>query len=481
MVLVTALISLKGWGWVRNQIVSTSNSAQHSAGEAFDTVESRIDDFVSEAERLWPHIRALPLFYVGVALSILMIMLDVKFGWYRGGESFTLTFIIYAGIFTAADLALPIVAIWSDKGLSDWYLFEKRDRNINTWLLIGLCTFLSIVVVIGSSSEMATVTAAQNNLSQMNYDQTLRQIAIWEDERDKIPPDRGYKALDVLAKDAEEKANLEATQRGGKGPNYDRFTAAAANYRSRASDAKRKEKLSDNIKMARKQLASGVEGTARTNGDPLADAINVVTIGNVSQKAAQEWGLTFILMICVITCTAAWMQVADQVKKAALVELKRRGAIADQQRVLQGLPPKYGPGVAGIDLAEEENPPEPAGLIESHPPPEEEVKDADPITMDQIIANLSPGEMKQKLRDDAALVAVDKLFGTLLVPAENTRVHVNDVYKIYRNKLVEEKGTEAPILSKQVVISKLLTISSHREDVVFELDGYIIGWGFADA
>lgn len=447
------LVAIKGWAgakaYVRKRAERIGARAEKQSGVLFETATSRIDDEVRAAEHWWPYLQKSGLFYVACFFTLLMIVLDIQFGFSRGGTS-VLACLVLSALFIAADLALPFVAMRSDKGTANWWDFEKSDRSYQAWFLIIMFTIMSCIAVIGSTSEVANTTTARNTVSVEIRDQKMEQIRAWRTEKASIKNERSYAALASLADATEQDAEREG-RRKRCGPKCEALKKEAKQYRARAKDAKRKEDLVAKIASAESELRG--MGNHRTDEDPLASAVEGMSGGAISKQAASDNVLTFIGLLVVFGATLVWLILADQVKADMAREIKRRGEIADEMRQAQGLPRKY----TATD--------EPLAQIED--------KSGEPS--ETIVINMSQEDMRLRFKNDQDLLEVDELFGSLLEPIEGGSVSIADMYKAYKLATLR-KNAHARYMTQPTMSQKVYLVATHRDDVQVTADGTINGW-----
>lgn len=442
---LVTLIALKGWAWTKNRAKKAAVEVKMQSGLLLEDAESKVDDIVRDAERWWPYLRSNALFWIGCFFTCIMILLDFQFGISRAG---LVGGIILGSLFMAADLALPFVCIKSDRGRSNWYDFSQSDRSATSWVLIVLFTLMSVVVVIGSTSEVATTTGARNTIGNTRYEATLDQISKWQAERDQLPVDRGYEALANLASATEEAAVREAG-RGGCQTKCEALKREAAAYRARANDAKRKEELTQRIAEAQDRLRS--MSNVRTDSDAFGSAVEGLSVGAVTKEQTARYGLTLIGIAIVIGGTLLWMTVADQVKADMRREWRKRGELADRWRAGQGLPPKY------------VQPEDPVALITHEKP------------ADTIIVNVAGEDMLKRFPNDEELKTANGLFGTILDPADDGVLSVEEIYRAFQIAVLKA-DPGAKYMSRHTMAQKLATIALHRSDVRMTADNKIHGW-----
>lgn len=437
------LIALKLWA--RTPVKAAAKPAP-AGGFEFRSLVADIDDEVRKAERWWPHLKVSVLFWVAAFFTLILLMLDFHFGFSRGGWG---GLIVLGSLFGAADVAIPIIALQMETAGVSSDDIERRTRPVMSWVLLVGCTIMSCIVVIGSTAELSTVIGAAKAVEAVDYKSALKNIEQWELERDKIPVDRGFKALDELAKSAEEAANREAG-RVKCGQKCEALKGEATALRARANDAKRKEELIAKVGAEKARLeANG--GGVRLDADPLATAIDAMTMGLLAREAVMRYAATVIGVALVCLVTLIWIIVGDGLHFAIARDLKRRGGIADDARRNLGLPAKY-------------TAPEPAGLLTKPEP-----------AGDTITINVSTDAMLKRYANDAALIEVNALFDSLIERAEDGRVMIGDMYRAYRVAVLSANH-EARYLTQPVFAQKLVLISQHRDDVRVTADGAIVGW-----
>lgn len=446
--MTAALIALKLWAAVRDRPSIRDTSA---GGIVFETTASTIDDYVSAAARWWPHLKWQPTFWVAAFITAILVVLDFHFGYSRGGWA---GLFVLGSLFAAADIAIPFVAMKSDKGVARWHELDARDRDPVSWALIVIFTCMSFVVVIGSTAEVASTTGAAKDVGKLSYEEDVRQIGIWQAERDAIRVDRGYQALADLA-DATEKASEREGGRTRCGDKCEKLKQEAADYRARAADAKRKEELTGKIEAAKARLSSGQGSEARLDADPLATAIDGMTGGFVRREQVRRYGLTVIGVLIVITSTLLWIVVADGLGAEIARERARRAEIADATRAAAGLPLKYTSPAAPVALI--------AGPQTAERQP------------DTIVINLAADAMRKRFANDADLLETDGLFGTLIERADGGSVTISALYRAYQIAVLTADPSRR-YMTQPTMAQKLLTIAQHRDDVRITAEGMILGW-----
>lgn len=446
-----AIVGLSIYQWRKAQKADAAAEPAKPARSFWEwsTEESRIDDWVNEAEQDWPYIQKMPLFWVACLFSLGMIALDINFGWSYGGNTLTLVSMVYILLFVGADLALPIVALQGTRDTGKWYEMAG-GRSTANWLLIFLFTFISMVVVIGSTSETSTVTNVKNDISIGNIKQARADLEAWNAERNAIPVDRGYDALIALAKTESELAKREQG-RGGCGPKCDQHTKAAADYEARAEQAKRKEELTGKIEAARKELSS--MDNVRSEGNTLAK-FGSEALG-IEPQVTRDWAFTFLGCLFAIGTSVLWIIVDFKANVLRKKELEKRYSVADAKRETAGLPKKY--TVSGTPQIEDMTKAGTAG--------------------DTIIVNAET--IKINFANDAELLKVNDLFGTLVKPVEGGSMPIPDLYRLFRLEELRKNPT-ASYMTETTLRQKLATIAQWRDDVTLTADAKVLGWAPAD-
>lgn len=446
--IAAALLILKMWAWRRS---AAADPAPVPGGLIFETTASQIDDYVREAERWWPHLRVQWLFWIACLLTSILIVLNYHFGYAQGGW---IGFAVLGSVFALADIAIPIIALSSDKGVSKWYRFETADRSISAHFLIWMCTSMSLFVVLASVSDLASTTGARRDVQKLSYEETLRKIATWQQERDKIPVDRGFDALDSLAKATEEAAERESG-RIRCGDKCEKLKKEAADYRARAEDAKRKERLTGMIEAAKAQLEAGGSHSQTLDTNSMATVIEGVSGGLVTRDQARRFWLIPLGFGFVILSTVLWMMIADALGFAIARERARRGEIADATRAAAGLPLRYTSA-------------EPIAMLTG--PATTTTAERDSITI-----NISQANMRERYKNDAQLLETDNLFGTLMSQADGGSLTIEALYRAYQVAILTA-DPNARYMTQPTMAQKLMTIAQHRDDVQITADGVLRGW-----
>lgn len=451
---ISVLIAIKGYGWLQKRAASAEKKVSKLAGSARSTLDSELDDWVQAAGFYWPVLRPMPLFWIAVLFAVGMIVLDIAFGLSRGGYAFGVTTVVYILLFVGADLALPVVAVRSDRGKGNWYEVGTPDRSITSSLLISLFTFMSIVVVIGSTSETATLSNANVQATTNSYREINRQIQNKTAIRDSLVETRIAKggmsreALEIRARETAEAAEREANRKRC-GSKCEALKKEAQEWESQAANARKEEELNQELASLTAQLKEAADN--RTEGDTLAK-FNSDFLG-IPEEYTQNWGLTFLGFFFAIGNTVLWLMVGDEAGRARAREYARRAAIADEELNTRGKPPRY-------TVASE------ATL--ALPSPEAK-------TGDTIIVNVKAEDMRRRFSNDADLLEADALFGTLLEANEGGMVTTSDLYRLYQiDKLRNDPS--ARYMTQPTMVSKLFIIAQHRDDIEVTSDGRIIGW-----
>lgn len=447
------LVTLKGWAWMSARSAGAVRTVVKKGGEVWTTAESEIDDFVDAADMVYPSLKPLPLFWIAVMFSGAMIALDIHFGWHRGGGKVSIEALVYIMLFVGADMALPIITIKGDRGTAEWHSFKRSDRHAASWALIGLFTFMSAVVVIGSTGEVSTVTSARNQADVGSLTETKRLIEQKTKLRDELVTRRvqnggqSREALQLRAKETAEAADREAARKYC-GTKCEGLKAEAVKWKAQAADAEREEALNGELALLHTKLKSS--DNLRTDDDPLARAAENI---GIHPDTTRSWALTFLGVLFALGTTILWLIVGDAAGNARAMERERRGRIGDARRKMIGLPAKY-------TRAEE-----PTLLIENKTE----------ATGDTIVINMAQRDMRARFANDADLLEVDNLLGTLLVADTDADVSISAVYRAYQIALLRE-NPEARYMTQPTMAGKWFTIAQHRDDVSVTADGVIKGW-----
>lgn len=459
LVALGILSALKGWAWVKARADKLAHKADKQgrkyAARTHSTLESELDDWVNESKWLWPALKPLPLFWIAVLFSLGMITLDIMFGWSRGGSTVSAYAIVYILLFVGADLALPVVAVRSDKGTAEWHEFNGTDRTAGSFALICLFTFLSMVVVIGSTSEVATTTSATRSAQVMSQGEVQKQIAQKTKLRDELVERRiasgglSREALEARTRETQAAAEREANRKRCASK-CEQLKAEAVKWEAQAADARREDELNEELAVLTTNLSSA--DNLRDEADPLARF--GMEVFSIPEEHTRNWGLTFLGLLFAVGTTILWLMVGDEAGKARAAEWKRRGEIADAERASMGKPPKYT-----------------APLTETLALAGPEAKSGDTIVINMTQAE----DMRRRFANDADLLETDALFGTLIAPADEGVVTIAELYRLYQvDKLRRDPNSR--YMTQPTMAQKLYTISQHRDDIEVTSDGRIIGW-----
>jgi hypothetical protein len=416
--------------------LATEKTRPKTGGMTFETSSSKLDIYVVEAENWWQHLRAMPLFWVSFFCTSILIALDYRFGFDRAG---IWGCIILGSLFAAAEVAIPMIAMKGD---------VKGKRDAMSWVLLVLFTLFSTVAVIGSTAEISTTTGARNDVGVTSHADDMKRLSQLQAERDGIQMNRGFDALDKLAKTTEEAADREK-DRKFCGPKCEDLKKQAAELRAQADDAKRKERLIGEIE-ALKTKMSGGGSELRMDSDPLASAISGMSGDAISRDQVRKYGLTLLGLLLVGGLTMLWVRVGDDLKEEIAWETAHRGEIADTARSTLGLPPKYSASADPVQLL---------------PPPRASA------ATDGITINVTKIEdMRRSFANDADLLEVDSLLDRLMMRADGGRVTFAALYKAF------QADHNAQYMTMPIMADKLFIISRYRDDVRITADGELTGW-----
>jgi hypothetical protein len=437
--LVAVFVALKIWASSRSK---PKAPRPVTSGMVYQTSASDIDRYVVGAEDWWQHLRPMPLFWVAAFGTAILVGLDYFFGYQKAGWA---GLAVIGSLMAIADIAIPFIALEGD---------VKGQRSAANWFLLCLFTFFTIVVVIGSTAEISTTSGAKSDVAQMGFEDSTKLLKQKQNERDSIKIDRGAEALNDLAKSTEEAAERE----GGRtkcGTKCEALKGEAKDYRARAAEAARKEKLTGEIEAIKLKLQGGGTGAqeVRLDSDPMATNIEWLTAGVVTRDATRRGGLTVLGVTLVITLTVLWVVIGGNLKDEIEWELSHRGEIADATRANMGLPPKYTAPAA------------PTALLA---PPQE------PTPPDGLTVNISAEDMRKRYANDANLLETDSLFGTLLMKGEGASVSIADLYRAYQ--VASLMAGHNRFMTQVVMAQKLFVIAQNRDDVRVTADGIIQGW-----
>lgn len=418
--------------------------AKPAAGMIYKTNASDIERYVRAADHWTPHLNPMPLFWVGVFGTLLVLVLDFHFGHSRGGWW---GLAVLGSLFAIADLAIPFVALRDAT--------DDGKRGIVGITLLVVFTAMSYMVVIGSTAEISTTTAARMNVGVASMSDMMKQLQAKQNERDAIRIDRGAEALAGLAQVEEELAKREESkERGGCKTKCDLHKKAGAELRAREADQRRKEKLTGEIEALKASLSGMNSNEARTDADAMATVISGMTMGIVSRDTFRVYALTIFGLIMVTGLTLLWVYVGGDLRDAIFREREIRGEIGDEARQAIGLPAKYTTAPADAKRL---------------PPP-----DGDTSAAEQgITINIMNADMRKRYENDKQLLEVADLFGTLLMRADGGSVPFSALYRAYQVKALTEQ--RARYMTQPTLVNKLYALAGFADDFTVTAD-VIEGW-----
>lgn len=410
-------------------------------GMVYRTSASDIHEFVNGSYDWMQHLKHMQLFWIACVFTAVLVCLDYYFGWMKSGWAGAL---VIGTFMAAADIAIPFVALEGD---------VAQKRSAANWSMLVLFTIFTMVVMIGSTAEIATVSGARSDVAKVSYDDSMKLLATKQAERDSIKIDRGAAALSGLAKSASEAADRE----GGRtrcGPLCEKLKAEAADYDARAKEQARKEALTAEIENIKAKLNGGGVGEAKMDSDAMASNIEGLTGGVIPRDVTRRYGLTTLGILLVVSITIMWVQIGANLKEAIADELAHRGDIADEMRTNLGLPRRYTAPEAATALL---------------PSPTTNAA-ADGITI-----NVAAADMRKRYANDEQLLETDSLFDSLLLKGEGGSVKISDLYRAYQiAKLMNDPNSR--YMTAPTMASKLMIIAQNRDDVRVTADGMIEGW-----
>jgi hypothetical protein len=449
-----ALLALKGMGWMKARAASASAKVDKYGGSAWTTAESEIDDYVADAKRLWPVLKPMALFWIALATLSGMVALNVYFGLIVGGWKLSVVTLILIVFFSAADLVLAVTAVRGDRGNGEWYEFTEGDRSAGGWSLIIICTVLSMLVVVLSTGDIHRGVAAQQGVTQSKWAELQLQVDQMTLARKTLQDKRtangglSRQALEIRAKETAEAADREGARKKCA-TKCEQLKKEAQEWAAQAADARTEDELTEKIAAAQAQLATADD--IKDGSDPVEDFAG--TIG-ADYKTFKKWMFIAIGFTFAVVNTLLWLMVGDEAGKARAAEYARRASIGDSRRASMSMPPKYTAPLEAQALL-----PAPDGR-----------------TGDTIVVNITQAEdMRRRFANDKDLLEVDGLFGSLLEPMDGGSITKTDLYKLYRVDVLR-RDPLARYMTEPTMISKLFTISQHRDDIKVTGDGRVLGW-----
>jgi hypothetical protein len=438
-----------------------ANKAATHAGKIWGTIESEIDDDYNKSMRLAPILQEMPLFWGVSVVLVVMLALDLNFGISRGGSDIG-AIILLCLIFSIFDILLFISTLFgSPLNATPDHKEKMYGQTAGRFAFMVVATVISIYVVIGSTSETATTTAARNNANVTGIDELQKTIENKQKLRDRIATRRAQdgngesrEALERIATELEEKAEREA-KRGGCGWKCEKIKADAIKARARAEDAAKQEALTSEIAVLTSQLKStdGLRGRA----DPVADVGEAI---GIPRKVTETWQLTVVGIALVLAFPVLLLLTKADLERRWLARHDKNGRIADFLRKDRArLPPKYITQEDGGQLLLEDKTGEPDG--------------------DTFVINMAERDMLSRFKNDEHLATVNALFSTMLEPDEDGVVTRDELHRAY--KIEALKADLKTYMTVPVMTAKLSIIAQSRDDVALTADARILGWSFKGA
>ena len=419
--------------------------------DAWSTVESDIDDKFNEKTRPWPIIRRMGVFKIAALFSLAMIILDLKFAYSRSGETvWANEFVVLTMIFVGADLALPMIAMLNHQGNRTYAAFRTS--------LVIFFTCLSCFVVIGSTTETATVTYAANDARIREASELKDKIERKTALRNAIAErrdGRSYEALAAAAKEFDEAAEREG-RRGGCQSKCEALKKKALEARAASLDAKRFNELNKELAALTGDL-TGFQGL-RMSSDPLAD---VAAGFGLDRDMVAKYGLMWLGLLVAIATSVLWI-LCQHLSVPVLAQNRAYHArIADERRAAFGLPPKY-----TVDVEPE------ALLVHQGGPGPKQEKDGEGD-----VYNISIGEQKllSTFENDDGVREANALFSTLFETSEGATLTAKAIYKAYQQQCLRYRP-QAHYMTIAQLNQKLAIVAQYRDDVRVMADGRLLGW-----
>ena len=422
--------------------------------DAWSTVESDIDDKFEEKTRPWPIIRRMGVFKIAALFSLAMIILDLKFAYSRSGETIWANeFVVLTMIFVGADLALPMIAMLNHQGNRTYAAFRTS--------LVIFFTCLSCFVVIGSTTETATVTYAANDARIRQAGELKSKIEAKTALRDSLAAKRdgrSYEALAAAAKEFDEAAEREG-RRGGCQSKCEALKKKAIETRAAALDAKRFNELNQELSGLTTKL-TGFQGL-RMSSDPLAD---VAAGFGLDRDMVAKYGLMWLGLLVAIATSVLWI-LCQHLSVPVLAQNRAYHArIADERRAAFGLPPKY-----TVDV-------EPEALLvhQGGPAAKDKEEGSD-------VYNISIGEQKllSTFENDDGVREANSLFSTLFETSEGETLTAKAIYKAYQQQCLRYRP-QSHYMTIAQLNQKLAIVAQYRDDVRVMADGRLLGWKLRD-
>lgn len=417
-----ALMSLKGWEWIRQRSERVAERAADVADDLedqFRTAWADADDYVERANAVWPSLKHNGFFYIAICTSTILAILGVIGG--ASLSSIWLLQVLFACAFVLANVVQAGLAVAGDEGYSAWYQFNKKDRKGWQWAVLWFTLVVNIFGSITGSAAIGSWLTASNDVQVSSYAQTrdLKQSKI--QQRDVLNARRmnnGGSSLESLQATATEKeaaAQREAA-RGGCGSKCERIKSEAIKYRALARDAERERELTEQIRKLDTDLQGmAASGQAKTSSSPHGELIEGVSGGTVSRAQVDTYGTSIFWLMWALADLALWLFAGDAAGKYRAREFAKRAERANATLTNQGLEPRY------------------SVLTEQAALPAPEAKSGDNITI-QV-----DDDPAAKIAASDQLTEIDRLFGEAVSAEPDGLVPFGKLHQVYRT-IAENAG-----------------------------------------
>ena len=181
-----------------------------------DDWEAQHDNAVAASQRIWPIVKTMPLFWALSFITVLSIALNFvgAYALTSGIENAALGVLfgcVIWAMFTVADIIVPSVSMSADKGTGEWYEFKENDRSIPALTAVYICGALQLFVIFISTSEIANVNNAANQIGATGFQSSTTRIDTINKSLAALPAEpQTYAQLKATADGAEKKAMIES-------------------------------------------------------------------------------------------------------------------------------------------------------------------------------------------------------------------------------------------------------------------------------
>jgi hypothetical protein len=469
LVMAGALMILR---WRGQTTVTNAQVSKLSDDHLFTPdIEAKQDQRVAESQRLWQHVHDMPLFWVGVFLTAMSIAANgaAAYGMSASsvGVAFALALTVRFMLFTAADLAVPAIAMVSDNGTGEWYEVKADDRSATAWSIMAICGVIQLFVVWVAVLEVMNTSTAANTKTALSFTADTQRLGKINQQLGSLPAEpETYAGLKSQADQRERAAMIESHRASSRAKSDPTVTTwgphcgpACRSERATVDDLRKRQAIAqsrESLIAERKALQTKLDGSTNDRTDASPWATGIADASGLNRSMVETYAFVLLGWGLYIVSFLVWLRIADAVGIRKQRAYQRVGQEMDRKRIDFGRAPKY------IKAA----PATPAAQIEG---PKDRIE----------IHHIAADDLVRRFPNNPYLKAIYELFGTLVVPVQGESVSKEDMHKRYKIKVMRADPNAIPATSA-AFMAALETIILVRDDIQFN-DGQIHGWAFADA